>query len=328
MDEFSFIERHLAPLAAKEKGALDLKDDAAVIAPKKGNEFVITKDAITEGVHFFSGDTPENIARKLLGVNLSDMAAMGAKPRCYLIAGVLTKAIKELWLKRFNQTLAEIQKQYGITMIGGDTSVQEKILTFSLTMIGEVRKGKFLRRKGAKPGDIIFVSGTIGDSALGLQILKNKINKVSAENKKFLVSRYHVPSPRVKLGQELIGVANAAIDISDGLIADLGHICECSGVSADVFLSQIPLSKAGKDLIKKNPSFYKYVLSGGDDYELCFTAPERSISKILRLAKKLRTPITPIGVVKKTTAGDRVRILDNYRKVIPQQAAGYNHFHK
>jgi len=323
MDEFGLIEKYLAPLAIGHKGALSLLDDAAIISSRKDYELIITKDAIAEGVHFLPNTSPELIAKKLLRTNLSDIAAMGGVPKYYLIAAMLTGAIDEKWIGRFSKSLGEEQKIFGIHLIGGDTIKHSGPLSFSLTMIGEVKKGAALKRSGAKPGDGIYVSGTIGDGALGLKILRGEI-KAGKAAEKYLAGRYHIPQPRMDLGLRLAGIASACMDISDGLIADLGHICTVSKVSAIIEKEKIPLSPAVKTILKAAPKFWDSIFSGGDDYELLFTVPPEKEKNLRMLAGKSGIGITKIGNITKKIS-EKVAILEKNR-AFQLKNTGYSHF--
>jgi len=318
MDEFSLIEKYLAPLAKGCSGAFSLTDDAAAIAPEKGNQFVITKDAIAEGVHFLAKTSPELIAKKLLRTNLSDIAAMGAQPKYYLIAAMLTPEINEDWIKKFAKTLAEEQKIFGLHLIGGDTIKTKGPLAFSLTMLGEAKNGKTLRRNGAKPGDVIYVSGTIGDAALGLKILQGEITAAKPAEK-FLIERYLIPQSRMELGRKLSRIASSCIDISDGLAADLVHICDVSQVSGIIEKEKIPISKGAREILAARPQLWHSVISGGDDYELLFTVPP----KREKMLKKFKN-ITRIGRIGKKSANP-LKITENGRE-IPLKSPGYKHF--
>lgn len=265
MDEFSIIEKYFAPLAKDYPKAFGLKDDAAVFSPSSGFEIVLTKDAMVADVHFFANDKAEYIARKLVAVNASDLAAMGANPKAYLLALMLPKNTNENWIADFARGLDIATKDFGGYVIGGDTVVHQGKLSLSLTAIGEVPFGKALKKSGAKIGDKIYVSGNIGDSYLGLQILSGKLD-ISSQ---YLTNAYFLPNPKVKLGIQLLDMASACTDISDGLIADLGHICKASKVGAVIKATDIPLSVEAK---KTGISIEK-LIAGGDDYELLYTIP-------------------------------------------------------
>ena len=315
MNEFSIIKKYLLPLAKNAQGALSLTDDAAILKTPKGYEQIITKDAIVAGVHFFGDEPADKIAQKLLRVNLSDLAAMGATPYSYFLALMLPKTTSENWIKSFAKGLEESQKDFAITLMGGDTT-SSPTLAFSITAIGLVKSGKALKRSGAKIGDDIFVSGTIGDSALGLYAIKNKLKNP------YLISRYLIPQPRISLGQELQGIANSCMDISDGLMQDLSHITNASGVGAEINWQDIPLSSAAKKLLPRLKNPYEIIAAGGDDYELLFTVPAKFSSKLQKISNKLSLPITKIG---KITSNKQVLLLDNGDK-INLSIKGYNHF--
>src|ERR1700757_628253 len=235
LDEFERIRRFFAPLAGP--GGLRLLDDAALVGCRAGRNLVITADAIVAGVHYLPNDPPELVARKLLRVNLSDLAAMGARPLHYVLTTALPAELGPEWLARFAEGLGEDQRRYGIDLLGGDSVGTRGPAVLSLTAIGEVPAGQEIRRSGAQPGDLVWVSGTIGDAFLGLNLLRGEYPELAPEHRAFLVRRFRLPEPRMELGSRLSGIAHAMIDISDGLLADLGHICETSQVAAVVELA-------------------------------------------------------------------------------------------
>jgi thiamine-monophosphate kinase len=318
LGEFEFIAERLRPLAAGTAAALDLEDDAALLDPSPGMSLVVTKDAMVAGVHFLEDDPPGQIAQKLLRVNLSDLAAMGAAPVGYLLALARPKVLTDDWLADFCQGLAEDQAEFGIGLLGGDTVSTPGPLTLSLTALGQVPKGQALRRRGARTGDDLFVSGTLGDAALGLLVLQGKVDPPAAA-RAFLIERYRLPQPRLALGQALRGLAYAAIDISDGLLADLGHILETSGVGAELLADQLPLSAAARDL----PGVRDAALAGGDDYELLFAVPRERRGEIPALARRLDLQLTRIGRIE---AGSGLRIVDAGGREIRSPRAGWQHF--
>src|ERR687892_271003 len=315
--EFEFISRRLRPLASAP-GALNLTDDAALLDPSQGQQLVLAKDAMVAGVHFLEGDPPGQIAQKLVRVNLSDLAAMGAVPLGYLLALARPMEIEDEWLAEFCAGLAADNAAFKIALLGGDTVSTPGPLTLSLTAIGEVPKGAALLRSGAKPGDDIWVSGTLGDAALGLKVLRRELD-VTEHGRHYLIGRYRLPQPRLALGQALRGVASAAIDISDGLVADLGHILEASGVGAELRAGALPLSPAVRDL----PGARNAALAGGDDYELLFTAPPERRAEIAALSRQLALPLTPIGEI---GAGSNLSILDATGQAIEPPSKGWQHF--
>jgi thiamine-monophosphate kinase len=315
--EFEFIARRLRPLAAKD-AALDLTDDAALLDPRPGYQLVLAKDAMVAGVHFLHDDPPAQIAQKLLRVNLSDLAAMGAAPLGYLLALARPEAIGDDWLAEFCAGLAADNDEFRIALLGGDTVWTPGPLTLSLTAIGEVQNGRALLRRGAKPGDDVWVSGSLGDAALGLEVLQGR-REVAETARAYLIERYRLPRPRLALGQALRGIASAAIDISDGLIADLGHILETSGVGAGLRADALPLSPATRDL----PGARDAALSGGDDYELLFTAPPARGAEIEAFAHRLGLPLTRIGEVH---ADAGLRVLGADGRIIKSPSKGWQHF--
>jgi thiamine-monophosphate kinase len=321
LGEFGRIRRFFAPLAGP--GGLDLRDDAALLDCAPGRQLVVTVDAIVAGVHYLPDDPPDLVARKLLRVNLSDLAAMGARPRHYLLTTALPAALGDDWVARFAEGLAQDQRHYGIDLLGGDSVATQGPAVLSLTAIGEVAAGAEIRRSGARRGDHVWVSGTIGDAFLGLAVLRGGHPELAAEERAVLISRFQLPEPRVELGPRLAGIAHAMLDVSDGLVADLGHICEASQVGACVMLAELPLSPAARQIAAGTPDLPLRLATAGDDYELLFTAPPEASETILRLAAELRLPLTAIGTIE---PGAAVRLVDAEGKLVPVAAAGYRHF--
>ncbi len=324
-DEFELIARHFAPLAAAEPGAFALTDDAAVLALQPGRRLVVTTDSLVAGVHFLPETRAEAIAAKLLRVNLSDLAAMGAKPVAYTLSVALPEDLEDGWLERFAQALAADQASFQVTLIGGDTVATPGPLTLTLCALGTVAEGCELRRSGARTGDAVYVSGTIGDAALGLAALQGGLPELAPELRETLGERYLRPQPRVELGQRLSGLAHAAVDISDGLVADLGHICAASGTGATVEAARIPLSPAGRAAIEADGQRMATVLTGGDDYELLFTAPYGSAAAVAGLSRELDLPLTVIGRINEAKS-DGVRVIDENGRRIELAENGYRHF--
>lgn len=311
--EFQFIHQYFKPLAGS--GALALSDDAALLALNPNEELVLTSDAMVENVHFFADDPVDLIARKLLRCNLSDIAGMGAKPLGYLLTLSLPKrCFTHHWFKLFTKGLAQDQQQFDITLLGGDTTSNPTNIVFSVTMLGKVHKGKALRRNGAKVGDGIWVTGTIGDAALGLLSLEKKI-----KTDPYLINRYHLPQPRV--GFNLNNIATAAMDISDGLLQDLGHLIRESKVGAIINSSDIPLSKEAKILSKH---FLETCLTGGDDYELLFTLPVDKEDQLYFEAQQAGIKITKIGVCVDQPVGE-VKLLDQNNQILKFNKTGWSH---
>lgn len=321
--EFELIAKVFAPLAKREPGAFGLTDDAAALKPKPGRDVVVTTDAIVAGVHFLPDDPPATVAQKALRVNLSDLAAKGAVPRAYLLTAALTKDIDDEWLQSFADGLKHDQKTFRITLIGGDTVATPGPLSFSITAIGEVPHGRMLRRGSARAGDDIWVSGTIGDAALGLRILQGADLALGDRHQAALVGRYRLPEPRTKLGPRLVGLAHACLDVSDGLVADLGHIAEVSRVAVEVAAADVPLSAAAGAACAAGKVDIADLLTGGDDYELAFTAASAARARLAALAAKAKVRLTRVGKVAK---GKGVRVLQSDGTPLSLGRAGYTHF--
>jgi thiamine-monophosphate kinase len=326
--ESELIVRYFAPLARAFPGAYGLLDDAAVISPASGNELVVKTDTIVGSVDFPPDMAPDLIARKALRVNLSDLAAKGALPRAYLLDLVLPVTADDSWVAAFAAGLERDQAEYAIYLIGGDLSSTPGPVTIAVCALGEAPSGRIVRRGGARPDDTIFVTGTIGDAALGLAALQGALGKLDDASRRFLLDRYRLPQPRVTLGPGLIGVATAGIDISDGLVADLRHLCEVSRVDAIVEGRSVPLSPAARQVIASDPQRLATALTGGDDYEVLFTAPPSAAARIRELARSTSTPITPIGQITRSLQGDatRVVVLDDAGRALSFTAEGWRHF--
>jgi len=297
LGEFDLIDRFFKTGAdslhtsADPAIALGIGDDCALIKPSSNEEIAITSDMLVEGRHFFAEADPEPLGRKALAVNLSDLAAMGARPVGFTLAIALPK-VDEAWLKSFSQGLFATAQEYSCPLIGGDTTAGP--LTISITALGSIPSGKAIRRSGAKVGDEIWVSGSIGDARLTLAALRHEIN-LPKEDLQQVEHRMHQPSPRIELGMQLRDIASAALDISDGLLGDLNHILMQSQVSAQVDLDKIPKSST---LQKQDISIQNlFAACGGDDYELCFTAHPSQHEKIQAISKSLNLPLSMIGKI-------------------------------
>lgn len=332
MDEFELISRYFAPLAAGEPGALGLTDDAAVLSLPAGQELVVTTDMLIAGVHFRSDDPAESLGVKALAVNLSDLAAMGADPRAYVLALALpagwAQAQRQDWLAGFTSGLAAMQQAFAIPLAGGDTVATPGPLALSVTAFGTAAPAGPMRRSGARPGDIVWVSGTIGDGALGLQILDGRLQMAESALADALSARYRRPQPRLALGRRLAGLAHACADVSDGLIADLAHICRASGVTATIEMERIPLSPAARVAIGRQSALVAAVLGGGDDYELVFTAAEGNSPAVERCASAAGTPVRAIGrLAEQPGAGaSAVSVVAADGHPVDFAQAGWSHF--
>jgi thiamine-monophosphate kinase len=311
------IAQLFAPLATS-KAALGLCDDAALLRVPNRRELVLTTDAIVEGVHFFRSDPPKSVAQKALRVNLSDLAAKGAEPIGYLMTLALPAKASTRWLKAFCTGLHADQKRYDISLLGGDTTRIDGRLTIAITAIGSVPRGKMTLREGAKPGDVVFVSGTIGDAGGGLELLKK-----GTRGPQFLVERFRVPRPRLSLGLALHGLAGASTDVSDGLLADLGHIAKVSHVRVAVRAGQVPLSPALRARWGSGERAVVRAATAGDDYEIAFTCRPTDARKVKRVALRAKTRVTEIGTVER---GRGVVLLDSQGNEIKTARRGYTHF--
>lgn len=317
--EFDLIASVFAPLTCGDTRALGLLDDAAVLREKIGYETVVTTDTMVSGIHFLNTEIPEVIARRLLRVNLSDLASMGADPTGYFLNLTLPTKIDKDWLISFASGLSEDQTQFNICLLGGDTTHTENDLTLTATLVGSVPAGQAITRSGASPDDDVYVSGTVGDAMIGLRELKSGVT-----GSKELVGRFQLPDPRVSLGYALRGIASAMADVSDGLVADIGHICHASKVSAVIDVDNVPLSSGVREYIRRRDVILADVLAGGDDYELVFTAPRDAAAQISVASRSVGVKVTKIG----TISGDAgiVRAFDSTGKEILLRTQGYRHF--
>lgn len=322
-NEFDRIARYFAPLAASYSGAFGLLDDAAVITSAPGGELVVTTDTIVAGIHYLGDEPPDLIAAKLLRVNLSDLAAMGASPRAYTLNVALPADTDDRWLEAFAHGLAQDQDHFGITLIGGDSVGTRGPMVLSLTAFGEVSASGAVLRATARPGDTVYVSGTIGDGALGLLVAKGDLKGVSEQNATSLLARYQKPEPRLGiLGRLSADMTLAAADVSDGLVADLGHIAEASGVALKIRADDIPLSLAARAALKHDAALRTVILTGGDDYELTFCAPRHAADIVQAVAIEIGVPITAVGEVE---GGSGVRVYDGAGSEIRMDRTGFTH---
>lgn len=322
-DEFALIARHFAPLARSLPGSLGLLDDAALLEIEPDHRLVLAADMAIEGVHFTESDPPELIGRKVLRYNLSDLAAMGARPLAYLLTLAKPANRSSDWIGAIANGLAGDQEEFEITLVGGDTAATPGPAVLSITVLGTVGPGGALLRAGARPGDAVFVSGTIGDGALGLRAVKGELDRVNASDRAYFESRYRLPEPRLALGQVLVGTASAAIDISDGLIADLAHICHASGVAATIEAKHVPFSEPARRIFAQDERLWRGSLTGGDDYELLFCVPADRLSKIEALGHAADVAITRIGSI---SDGTEVQVISKDGEVLSFDHGGYRHF--
>ena len=307
--EFSLIARHFRPLAGP--GSLDLRDDAALLTPPPGKQLVLTADAMVAGVHFFPDDPPDLIGQKLLRVNLSDLAAKGATPLGYLLTVSTPRETPDEWFAGFAAGLARDQIAYGCTLLGGDTTSTPGPISLSLTIIGHVTPGMAVHRFGASAGDGIWVTGTIGDGALGLQVALGKL----VDGSGFLLDRYRLPRPRI--GMVLGGIASAGMDISDGLVQDLGHLCRASGLRAEIDAGLVPMSDAAR---AAGAGWLETRLTGGDDYELLLAVPTEQEAALT--AQDI--PVTRIGTFHSGSA--EVMVRGASEEILAFDKGGWSHF--
>ena len=330
MNEFDIIATYFAPLAPG-----GLRDDAAVLDIPAGQQLVVTSDTLNEGTHFLSAAKPEDIAQKALRVNLSDLAAMGAKPLAYQLNLAFTKKPTRTWLEKFTGALAADQQEFGITCSGGDTTSTKGPLSISITAMGLVPEGKAISRGGAKEGDVILLSGPIGDAYIGLHMLsylaphpalppQGQKADFGQGAEKYFIDRYYRPQPRLDLLTPLREHARAAIDISDGLLADLGHICKASNLSADIHATHDLFSPAVKGMIKGGLITAEELLSGGDDYQLLIAVAPENVDAFLAQAKGC----VRIGVFTKVVGQgeSQVHLLGEDGQPIETKHTGWSHF--
>ena len=317
--EFSFIRRCFAGLAGP--AALDLRDDAALFTPPPGRELVMAADAMVENVHFLSSDPPDTIGGKLLRCNLSDLAAMGARPEGWLLTLARPAHITDAWFEAFSRGLKADQERFGLTLMGGDTTSTKGPLVLSLTIIGSVIPGQAIQRRGAQAGDGLWVTGTIGDGALGLQALLGKL----ADPDGALARRYHTPEPRI--GLPLYGLASAAMDVSDGLVQDAGHLARENGLTVTIRAADVPLSHAAR---ATGQTWRETCLTGGDDYEILMAIPPEHEPTLLK-SGCVQTPhgpvtLTRIGAFSAPDHGQSgVQVIDEEGVPVAFSRGGWSH---
>jgi thiamine-monophosphate kinase len=293
LGEFELIARYFAPLARGFEGAGGLESDNAFLPADARHDLVVKTDTIASGVHFLADEKPEWVGAKALRVCLSDLAAGGAAPFVYQLALSLPNGWSEQWVARFARGLRDDQRRYGIVLCGGDTVVTPGPLTVTITAFGRVARGRGLDRAGAHEGDQLWVSGTIGDGALGLLAARGRLRSPHLER------RYRLPQPRTALGPRLVGIANATADVSDGLLADAGHIAHASQLGVVIERDDVPISVAARRAVTADPSLWVPVLGGGDDYELVIAVPVGKQAALQRAARAVGTPVTRIGTFTK-----------------------------
>ncbi len=308
IDEDALIARYFAPIAGP--AGLRLLDDAAVLAPPAGMDLVITADALVAGVHFFADDPPGSIARKALAVNLSDLAAKGARPLGFVLTLALQAGWTADWLGAFAAGLGEEAASGACPLLGGDTVRTPGPLTLSITAFGTVPTGRMVRRTGAEPGDRLYVTGTIGDAALGLRLRLGDAVSLGQGERVHLLDRFLHPRPRLALRAALLAHAHGAMDVSDGLVGDLAKMMRASGTTAEVDLDAMPLSPAARAMIAAAPDLFDLSVTGGDDYEILAVVPPCEAAAFERAAVAAGIAVTPIGTVRSGPAPPVFRTAD------------------
>jgi len=320
LSEFEIIRRFFTH--APRNAVLGVGDDAALVRARRGVELAVSTDMLVAGRHFRAGADPEQLGYKALAVNLSDMAAMGATPRWATLSVALPRADAR-WLADFTRGFMRLARLHGVDLVGGDTT--RGPLNICVQIIGEVPAGRALRRDGAHAGDDVWVSGSIGDAALALTATRQRLPLTRRERAR-LEQKLHAPTPRVALGEALRGVARSAIDVSDGLMADLGHICERSRAGAVVWFDAIPVSAHMRRHLAR-PAARNALLAGGDDYELVFTAARARREAVARLSRRLRLKLTRVGKITRRQRGTpQVTVLDSGGRPLVVEQTGYKHF--
>ncbi|WP_407154497.1 thiamine-phosphate kinase [Bradyrhizobium sp. STM 3557] len=323
--EDSLIAQYFKPLAT-DPGAFELRDDAAIIKAE-GHDLVVNTDALVEGVHYLPGDPPDTIARKALRVNLSDLAAKGAEPAGF----VLTLALREkndAWLSAFAQGLGEDARAFGCPLLGGDTVSTPGPVMISITAWGRVPVGRMVHRFGARPGDRVMVTGTIGDASLGLAVLQGRpaAAALAADPaaREMLIGRYRLPQPRNTLSAVVRDFASASIDVSDGLAGDLAKLCAASGVTADIDVSKVPTSPAAAMLLARGAADIEAMITAGDDFEILCTVPDSRCQALAAEARRIGVAVTQIGAI---VAGEGLpRFRDAQGRAVTLQRLSFSHF--
>lgn len=317
--EFDLIARHFAPIAQRDPAALALQDDAAIFSPPDGVEVVVTTDALVADVHFRKADTPEHIAQKVLRVNLSDLAAMGAKPAGVVLTAGYSPDLSEDWIARFASAFGEDCARFEVPLLGGDTVGTPGPCFFSLTAFGYVPTGRALRRDQARPGDVLAVTGTLGDAALGLLALRGAFPDLDPSFRDYLQDRYWLPQPRLDVSHACMALRArlAAMDLSDGLAGDCRKICQASGVGLEITRDAIPLSDAATRIVKADADQWQRILGGGDDYELLIAGPADEVAALGNL-------VTVIGRV--TDQPGQVDLVGPDMKKAELAGGGFDHF--
>lgn len=341
--EDEFIKTFLKPLAKNMKGSLGLDDDAAILPHKPGKDIITSKDILHADQHFYKEDDPANIAHKALATNLSDIAAKGATPLCFMLGIAFPKAPEEKWLKGFIKGLESISDKYNCHLLGGDTTGTKGLLSLSVTIFGEIEAGKMVKRRGAKPGDHLYLSGSVGNAALGFLLKSDQLGiqptdmgfepdlkkwSLTSEQRQQLEESYLRPTPRVELAEPLKNYASAAMDVSDGLLADLPKLCAASACGADIELASIPFSEPAKIVFAAQKAeqhkLHNLCLSWGDDYEILSAVPPENAVNYVNEARIQGINVQKIGKI--TPPGQGIRLLDETGTPCQFNSLNFSHF--
>jgi len=334
--EFAIIEKYFrdSGLCFESQGIdLAIGDDCALVSLDENEQLAMSMDLLQEGVHFPVEAVPELLGQRALAVNLSDLAAIGAEPMCFTL-GLSMPEADETWLEAFSAGLLKMAERFNCPLIGGD--LIRGTLQMAIQVQGRVPRGEALLRSNARPGDLVYVTGTLGDAAAALALFKRLDiakeeaesdstfvkNKLPARHRDHLINAFYCPEPRVAVGSAIRGLASAAIDISDGLLSDLGHIVTASGVGAELDVAQLPLSETMQECVVEEQRS-ELALSGGDDYELCFTVPPVHCQAVEEAVAALEVPLTRVGEI---VTGEGVQCLDNFGEPMILRRTGYSHF--
>lgn len=318
MDEFSLIKKYFADRIQRQDVALGIGDDAAVLNSMDGHQLVVTTDLLIDGIHFPENTDPYDIGYKALAVNLSDLAAMGAEP-AWATLNLALPIADEAWLREFSEGFFDLARKYKVQLIGGDMA--RGPLSIGVQAMGWVPMGQATKRSGAQRGDDIYVTGYLGDAAVGLMLANGEVG-LPTQSEKQMLKKFNRPEPRVKCGIALRSLASSAIDISDGLVADLGHILEESGVGAEVYLEELPVSTHYKANCMEQQG-WDMVVSGGDDYELCFTTSTDNASDVKEQLDSVNLNCTRVGSIREKPG---LQLIDKQGNDYQVTHAGYNHF--
>lgn len=325
--EDRLIARHFRPLAT-HPGALGLGDDAAVVAVPAGHELVLTTDGVISGVHFYPANPPALVAKKALRINLSDLAAKGARPLGFLLSIALTREFADGWLKDFTRSLGDDARKFNCPLLGGDTDRTPGPVSVTIAALGSVPRGTMVRRSGARPGDRLVVSGTIGDAALGVMLPRDPaaaqrwgLDRRMCDH---LLRRYLVPQPRNAIAEALRRHASGAIDVSDGLAGDLAKMCRASRVDATIDVARVPLSRAARVALAAEPELLETILTGGDDFEVLASVPPRKLAALHKSARAAGVALTEVG---RFSAGrGTARFVDAQGRALKFARPSYSHF--